>query len=66
MPPAPLDAATEAGTPDFAAELNANLLEMQEMYAALDAAIAGINAYMTNPSAGSPPDDFFNYAPRTA
>ena len=64
---APSDATAEAGTPAFEAELNANLLEMQEMYAALDAAIAGINAYMTNPSAGSPPDDFFNYTPsRTA
>jgi EF hand len=64
-PTASTDAATEAGTPDFMAELDANLLQMQEMFAALDAAIAGINAYMTNPSAGSPPDDFFNYTPRT-
>jgi hypothetical protein len=62
----PGDTAPEAGTPDFMGELDANLLQMQEMFAALDAAIAGINAYMTNPSAGSPPDDFFNYTPRTA
>jgi hypothetical protein len=62
----PVDTATETGTPDFTAELDANLMQMQEMFAALDAAIAGINAYMTNPSAGSPPDDFFNYTPRTA
>jgi hypothetical protein len=60
------DGSSGMDTPDFMSELNSNLMQMQEMFAALDAAIAGINAYMTDPNAGSPPDDFFNDTPRTA